>query len=101
MVLTDDNYASIVSAVEQGRIIYSNIRKFVYYLVSCNIAEIMDHLSSPSYLAGTHRWLPFSFCGSTWSRTALPLWRSALKPATRTSCSIRPDLLMNQSSTSS
>ena len=41
MVLTDDNYASIVSAVEQGRIIYSNIRKFVYYLLSCNMAEIM------------------------------------------------------------
>jgi Ca2+-transporting ATPase len=41
MVLTDDNYASIVSAIEQGRIIYSNIRKFVYYLLSCNIAEIM------------------------------------------------------------
>jgi Ca2+-transporting ATPase len=41
MVLTDDNYASIVSAVEQGRVIYSNIRKFVYYLLSCNFAEIM------------------------------------------------------------
>ncbi len=41
MVLTDDNYTSIVSAIEQGRIIYSNIRKFVYYLLSCNIAEIM------------------------------------------------------------
>ena len=41
MVLTDDNYASIVSAVEQGRIIYSNIRKFVYFLLSCNVAEIM------------------------------------------------------------
>jgi len=40
MVLTDDNYVSIVSAVEQGRIIYSNIRKFVYYLLSCNMAEI-------------------------------------------------------------
>ncbi|MEJ2412214.1 MAG: cation-translocating P-type ATPase, partial [Anaerolineales bacterium] len=40
MVLTDDNYASIVSAVEQGRVIYSNIRKFVYFLLSCNIAEI-------------------------------------------------------------
>lgn len=40
MVLTDDNYVSIVAAVEQGRIIYSNIRKFVYYLLSCNLAEI-------------------------------------------------------------
>jgi len=40
MVLTDDNYASIVAAIEQGRVIYSNIRKFVYYLLSCNLAEI-------------------------------------------------------------
>jgi Ca2+-transporting ATPase len=41
MVLTDDNYASIVSAVEQGRVIYSNIRKFVYFLISCNMSEIL------------------------------------------------------------
>ncbi len=41
MVLTDDNYASIVAAVEQGRIIYDNIRKFVYFLLSSNVAEIM------------------------------------------------------------
>lgn len=41
MVLTDDNYVSIVAAVEQGRIIYSNIRKFVFFLLSSNIAEIM------------------------------------------------------------
>ncbi len=40
MVLTDDNYVSIVSAIEQGRIIYSNIRKFVFFLLSCNVAEI-------------------------------------------------------------
>ncbi len=41
MVLTDDNFASIVSAIEQGRIIYSNIRKFVYFLLACNVGEIL------------------------------------------------------------
>jgi Ca2+-transporting ATPase len=41
MVLTDDNYVSIVSAVEQGRVIYDNIRKFVAFLLTCNLAEIM------------------------------------------------------------
>jgi Ca2+-transporting ATPase len=41
MVLTDDNYASIVAAVEQGRVIYDNIRKFVFFLLSSNVAEIM------------------------------------------------------------
>ncbi|MCI0475589.1 MAG: cation-translocating P-type ATPase [Anaerolineales bacterium] len=41
MVLTDDNFASIVSAIEEGRIIYSNIRKFVFYLLACNVGEIL------------------------------------------------------------
>ncbi len=41
MVLTDDNFASIVSAIEQGRVIYSNIRKFVYFLLACNVGEIL------------------------------------------------------------
>ena len=40
MILTDDNYVSIVGAVEQGRIIYGNIRKFVFYLLACNVAEV-------------------------------------------------------------
>ncbi|HOP85737.1 MAG TPA: cation-translocating P-type ATPase [Syntrophorhabdaceae bacterium] len=41
MVLTDDNYASIVSAIEEGRTIYANIRKFVYFLLVCNVGEIL------------------------------------------------------------
>jgi len=41
MVLTDDNFVSIVGAIKQGRIIYSNIQKFVFFLISCNIAEIL------------------------------------------------------------
>lgn len=41
MILTDDNFASIISAIEEGRIIFSNIRKFVFFLLSCNIAEIL------------------------------------------------------------
>jgi len=41
LVLTDDNFASIVAAVEQGRVVYDNIRKFVRFLLSANFGEIL------------------------------------------------------------
>ncbi len=41
MVVTDDNFASIAAAVEEGRVIFDNIRKAVHYLLSCNISEVV------------------------------------------------------------
>lgn len=41
MVLTDDSFSTIVTAIEQGRVIFVNIRRFIFYLLSCNVSEVM------------------------------------------------------------
>jgi Ca2+-transporting ATPase len=41
MIITDDDFATIVRAVEQGRVVYSNIVRFIHFLFSCNLAEIL------------------------------------------------------------
>src|SRR3990172_13180631 len=40
MVLVDNDFRSIVAAIEKGRTVYDNIRKFVHYLLTCNLAEV-------------------------------------------------------------
>jgi magnesium-transporting ATPase (P-type) len=60
MVLTDDNFASIVQAVQEGRGIFDNIRKFVGYLLSANAGELMVMFSA-TILLGRPEFLPFLF----------------------------------------
>jgi Ca2+-transporting ATPase len=49
MVLLDDNFATIVAAVEEGRVIYDNIRRFVKYLLTTNSAEVLVMLVTPLF----------------------------------------------------
>ncbi|MFN5744944.1 MAG: cation-translocating P-type ATPase [Methylococcaceae bacterium] len=45
MILLDDNFASIVSAIEEGRAVFSNIRKFIVYVLTSNVAELVPYLA--------------------------------------------------------
>ena len=68
MVLTDDNFASIVKAVKEGREIYGNIKKYLTYLLRCNVMEIIVMfvaMIGVPWLAGTHEIEPDSVVALT------------------------------------
>lgn len=62
MILTDDRFSTIVDAVREGRIIFDNIEKFIYFLFSCNFIEIFWY-SSLSCWDCPCRLLPCKSCG--------------------------------------
>jgi P-type Ca2+ transporter type 2C len=52
MVLLDDNFATIVAATEEGRVVYTNIRRFIKYILGSNIGEVITIAVSPLIAAG-------------------------------------------------
>ena len=80
IVLADDNYATIVAAIEEGRTIYANLRKTILYLVSGNLGEVLTILLA--MLAGLP--LPFQAIQILWINLvtdALPAIGLAMEPA--------------------
>ena len=82
MVLTDDNFASIVAAVEEGRGVFGNIKKYLMYLLSSNIGEI-GLLATAALLGKPLPLRPCRSCTSTCATDGLPAFALAVDPPER------------------
>jgi P-type Ca2+ transporter type 2C len=80
MVLLDDNFATIVAAVEEGRIIYDNIRRFIKYLLSCNASEIAVMIIGP-FLGMPLPLLPLQILWMNLVTDGLPALALGIEPA--------------------
>ncbi len=80
MVLLDDNFATIVAAVEEGRVIYDNIRRFIKYLLTCNTSEIAVMLLGP-VLGMPLPLLPLQILWMNLVTDGLPALALAVEPA--------------------
>ncbi|NJN85386.1 MAG: cation-translocating P-type ATPase [Leptolyngbyaceae cyanobacterium SL_7_1] len=82
MVLLDDNFATIVSATEEGRVVYTNIRRFIKYILGSNVGEVLTVAASPLLLPMTG--VPLSPLQILWMNLVtdgLPALALAVEPA--------------------
>ena len=80
MILLDDNYATIVAAVEEGRVIYDNIKKFIKYLLTCNTSEILVMIIGP-FLGMPLPLLPLQILWMNLVTDGLPALALGVEPA--------------------
>ncbi|MBM3300539.1 MAG: cation-transporting P-type ATPase, partial [Deltaproteobacteria bacterium] len=82
MILLDDNFATIVAAIEEGRVIYDNIRRFIKFLLSCNSGEIWVMLLAP-FLGMPLPLLPLQILWMNLVTDGLPALALGVEPAER------------------
>lgn len=89
MILMDDNFTTIVAAVEEGRVIYSNIRKFIRYLLSCNLGEVLTMLLSSAFSMSTPL-LPIQILMINLATDGLPAVALGVDPGDKDIMSMQP-----------
>ncbi|CAD5961864.1 Calcium-transporting ATPase [Planktothrix rubescens] len=81
MILLDDNFATIVAATEEGRVVYSNIRRFIKYILGSNIGEVLVIAASPILGLGGVPLIPLQILWMNLVTDGLPALALAMEPA--------------------
>lgn len=80
-VLLDDNFATIVAAVEEGRVVYTNVRRFIKYILGSNIGEVLTIAASPLLATGSVPLTPLQILWMNLVTDGLPALALAVEPA--------------------
>lgn len=81
MVLLDDNFATIVAATEEGRVVYTNIRRFIKYILGSNIGEVLTIAAAPLIGLGDVPLVPLQILWMNLVTDGLPALALAVEPA--------------------